>query len=58
LICRGTLEERIDELMELKQALSDQIMAEGESWITEMTTDELKQLFALRADVLEGRDDA
>ena len=58
LICRGTLEERIDELIELKQALSDQIMAEGESWITEMTTDELKQLFALRADVLEGRDDA
>ena len=58
LICRGTLEERIDELIELKQALSDQIMADGESWITEMTTDELKQLFALRADVLEGRNDA
>lgn len=44
----GTLEERIDEMMERKQGLSEQVVGTGENWITEMSTDELRDLFALR----------
>lgn len=44
----GTLEERIDELIERKQNLSQQIVGSGESWITELSTEDLRELFALR----------
>jgi SNF2 family DNA or RNA helicase len=43
----GTLEERIDEMMEHKQSLSRQIVGSNEPWITEMSTRELRELFAL-----------
>lgn len=49
-ISLGTLEERIDEMLENKQQLSDQIIASSEGWITELSTDELKDLFTLRRD--------
>lgn len=49
-ISMGTLEERIDEMLESKQQLSDQIISSGEGWITELSTDELKDLFTLRRD--------
>jgi SNF2 family DNA or RNA helicase len=52
-ICLGTLEERIDELIEHKQALADSIVGEGESWLSEMSTDELRDLVALRREVME-----
>ncbi|WP_127580128.1 DEAD/DEAH box helicase [Paenibacillus koleovorans] len=48
MIALGTLEERIDELMEKKLALTRQIAGGGESWITELSTQELRELFALR----------
>ncbi|MFH5181183.1 DEAD/DEAH box helicase [Paenibacillus sp. TAB 01] len=47
-VALGTLEERIDEMIERKQGLSDQIVGAGENWVTEMSTSELKDLFALR----------
>lgn len=47
-ICLGTLEERIDELIERKQGLNDMIVGTGETWITELSTAELRQIFALR----------
>lgn len=47
-ISLGTLEERIDEMLESKQQLSDQIISTSENWITELSTDELKDLFTLR----------
>ncbi|GAE06014.1 helicase, SNF2/RAD54 family [Paenibacillus sp. JCM 10914] len=49
-ISLGTLEERIDEMLENKQQLSDQVISSSEGWITEMSTDELKDLFTLRRD--------
>ncbi|WP_028551312.1 DEAD/DEAH box helicase [Paenibacillus sp. UNC451MF] len=49
----GTLEERIDEMIEKKQGLSQQIVGNGEQWITEMSTDDLKELFALRNEWVE-----
>ena len=54
-ICAGTFEEKLDEIIERKQALSESIVGAGESWITEMSTDSLRDLFALRLDaVAEG----
>jgi SNF2 family DNA or RNA helicase len=49
----GTLEERIDELIERKAGLSQQIVGGGENWITELTTDELRDLFSLRREWVE-----
>ncbi|MFD1956598.1 hypothetical protein ACFSL6_21030 [Paenibacillus thailandensis] len=50
----GTLEEKIDEMIERKQALNEQVVSTSEQWITELSTDELKELFALRKDWLKG----
>jgi SNF2 family DNA or RNA helicase len=46
LICTGTLEEKIDAMLEKKQHLNDQII-QSENWITELSTDELKDLVYL-----------
>jgi SNF2 family DNA or RNA helicase len=46
LICTGTLEEKIDAMLEKKQYLNDQII-QSENWITELSTDELKDLVYL-----------
>ncbi|TYP68088.1 DEAD/DEAH box helicase [Paenibacillus methanolicus] len=47
-IALGTLEERIDEMLESKQQLSDNVITSSEGWITELSTDALKDLFTLR----------
>ncbi|MDF2923188.1 MAG: family helicase [Paenibacillaceae bacterium] len=47
-ISLGTLEERIDQMIDKKQGLSEQIVGSGEGWITELSTDELRELFTLR----------
>ncbi|MBM7867672.1 ATP-dependent helicase [Heliobacterium gestii] len=47
-ITLGTLEERIDELLERKQGLNDSIVGNGEAWVTELSTRELREIFALR----------
>ncbi|AWB46741.1 ATP-dependent helicase [Paenibacillus sp. CAA11] len=47
-IALGTLEERIDEMLESKQQLSDNVISSTEGWITELSTEELKDLFTLR----------
>jgi len=52
LVCSGTLEERIDVLIEQKRALAEQVVGTGESWITELSTEQLRDLFSLRADAL------
>ena len=49
-ISLGTLEERIDEMLESKQQLSDNIITSSENWITELSTDELQDLFTRRRD--------
>ncbi len=48
-ITRGTIEEKIDEMLELKAQLSaDVLAASGEKWLTEMKNDELSDLFRLQ----------
>lgn len=51
-ICAGTLEDKIDEMIENKKAIASSIVGTGENWLTELSTDQLKDLFALRADAV------
>ncbi len=51
-ICAGTLEEKIDELIENKKTLSENIIGTSESWLTELTTAQLNELFTLRREVI------
>jgi SNF2 family DNA or RNA helicase len=46
-ICAGTLEERIDEMIERKKEIAEGVVGVGEAWLTELSTAELKKLFAL-----------
>jgi non-specific serine/threonine protein kinase len=51
-VCGGTLEERIDAMIEAKRALADRIVGSGEGWITELSTEQLREVVALSADVV------
>ena len=41
-VCVGTLEERIDLMIEQKKELAESIVGSGENWLTEMSTAQLK----------------
>lgn len=47
-VCLGTLEEKIDEMIESKKGLAEAIIGAGESWITDLSTEELQDLVRLR----------
>jgi SNF2 family DNA or RNA helicase len=51
-VCGGTLEERIDAMIEGKRALADRIVGSGEGWITEMSTEQLREVVALSSDAV------
>jgi SNF2 family DNA or RNA helicase len=51
-VCTGTVEERIDALIESKLALAESIVGAGENWITELSSTELRDLFALRREAV------
>jgi SNF2 family DNA or RNA helicase len=46
-ICTGTLEEKIDAMIERKKALASSVVGTGEDWVTDLNTDQLRELFAL-----------
>jgi SNF2 family DNA or RNA helicase len=48
----GTLEERIDQMIEQKKELAESIVGSGENWLTEMSTDQLKELFTLNREAV------
>ncbi|WP_235862965.1 DEAD/DEAH box helicase [Saccharopolyspora kobensis] len=47
LVAHGTLEERIAELLEQKRSLADSVIGSGESWLTELSDDALRELVEL-----------
>ncbi len=51
-LCVGTLEERIDEMIENKKEIAEGVVGAGEAWLTELSTDELKELFKLSKDAV------
>ncbi|PYV17261.1 MAG: ATP-dependent helicase, partial [Acidobacteria bacterium] len=53
-ICAGTLEDKIDEMIENKKEIAERVVGTGEGWLTELSTEELKELFALRHDAVEA----
>lgn len=52
-VCVGTLEERIDRMIEQKRGLAESIVGSnsGENWLTELSVGELRELFQLSRDV-------
>ena len=51
-LCAGTLEEKIDAMIENKKEIAGAVVGSGESWLTELSNDELRELFALRAEAM------
>ena len=48
-ITRGTIEEKIDQMLAAKAKLSDEVVAaSSENWLTEMSNEELFELFTLQ----------
>jgi SNF2 family DNA or RNA helicase len=52
-ICGGTVEEQVDAMIESKKELADNIVGTGEGWITELGTEQLRDLFRLRKEVID-----
>jgi SNF2 family DNA or RNA helicase len=56
-VCLGTLEERIDRMIEEKKALAEAVIGTGESWLTELSNEALRDMLSLRRDAVSGEDD-
>jgi SNF2 family DNA or RNA helicase len=52
-VVAGTLEEHINQLLEDKKTLSEVVVGSGEQWLTELSTDQLRDLLLLRRDLAE-----
>jgi len=52
LITQGTLEERIDQMLEEKRSLANQVVGSGERWVTDLDDDALRRLIALGEDAV------
>ncbi|NMF65751.1 DEAD/DEAH box helicase [Brasilonema octagenarum] len=46
-ISTGTLEEKIHDMIESKKQLAEQVVGAGENWLTELDTDQLRNLLIL-----------
>jgi SNF2 family DNA or RNA helicase len=53
-VCVGTLEERIDAMIEQKKALAEQVVGTGESWLTELSTAALREVLTLSPDAVSS----
>jgi SNF2 family DNA or RNA helicase len=51
-VCLGTIEERIDEMIEQKKEIAESIVGTGEGWITELSDHELREIFTLRQEAI------
>jgi len=52
-ICTGTLEERIDQMIEQKMELAQNIVGSGEQWISDLSVGQLKNMLMLRENAWE-----
>ncbi len=51
-ITAGTLEERIDEMIEKKTTVAGQVLGTGEQWLTELSNNDLRSLIMLSRDAM------
>jgi hypothetical protein len=55
LVCQGTIEERVDAMINDKRALADAVIGTtGETWLSELSTDELRDLIVLDHNAVRG----
>ncbi|MCP2092845.1 Helicase conserved C-terminal domain-containing protein [Actinosynnema pretiosum] len=52
-VCAGTVEERIDRMVEQKRGLARMVVGTGEDWITELSTEQLRELLSLTGEVFD-----
>jgi SNF2 family DNA or RNA helicase len=50
LVCEGTVEERIGTVIDDKRRLADAVVGTGEAWLSELSTDELRDLVILETE--------
>jgi SNF2 family DNA or RNA helicase len=53
-VCVGTLEERIDAMIEEKKALAEQVVGTGEGWLADLSTSALRDLLALSPEAVSA----
>ena len=51
-VCSGTLEEKINDILESKQQLAQQTINSGEDWLTNLDTDQLRDLLILERNAI------
>jgi len=51
-VVSGTLEERIDQMIEQKVELAENVIGSGERWLTELSTSQLREILSLRLDAV------
>ena len=54
MLCAGTLEERIDEMIERKKRVAEGVVGTGEGWLTELSNDDLRDVLALSREAAEA----
>ncbi|MFT4837693.1 MAG: superfamily II DNA or RNA helicase [Nonlabens sp.] len=57
MVTSGTIEERIDELLERKKALADSVVGQGEAWLTELGDAQLREMVELNAEDVDDVED-
>ena len=55
LICSGTIEDKIDALIERKKTVADRLVRSGEAGLTDLSNAQLRDLFALEAGAVVGK---
>jgi superfamily II DNA or RNA helicase len=53
-VCVGTLEEKIDAMIEQKKALAEQIVGTGEAWLTDLSTAALREVLTLSPEAVSA----
>jgi hypothetical protein len=53
-VCIGTLEEKVDAMIERKKALAEQIVGTGEGWLTELSTAALREVLTLSPEAVSA----
>ena len=55
-VCTGTLEEKIHDMIESKKQLAEQVVGAGENWLTELDSDQLRNLLLLERSAVIDED--
>src|SRR5207245_4463017 len=51
-VCIGTMQERIDRLLTEKLALADKIIGSGDEWLTNLSTEQLREYLTLSKEAI------